>query len=120
LIISLFVGLLLFGHPGSSSLVREAHVSLVEYELSTRRGEEIEIVLESIPGSGAIWLKKSAGSDAISVREERDASQNMGGHTDQKFIFNFAESGRYVIEFELKRPWENVVQRKAIAMFNVR
>jgi hypothetical protein len=83
-------------------------------------GRSVEIRLPCTPGSGAIWYLVTI-LDGLSV-EQKDASpigQGIGGAALQVFVVTAKSTGAHVLDFELKRIWENVVRQRHRAILEV-
>ena len=82
-------------------------------ELTGIVGEPVSILLESTPGSGAIWYAPEApphttleGLDAI------PGGGGIGGAVKQVFVFQADAPGTYQLGFRLKREWETAVREE--------
>lgn len=80
---------------------------------STHVGQPLRVLLEAIPGTGAIWYLPKTPAHAIVERAESEAmSESVGGAARQVFVFQADADGMYELDFELKRSWEPVVRRR--------
>jgi inhibitor of cysteine peptidase len=80
-------------------------------ELRAACGEAVEIALEAFPGAGALWSAPPI-PDGCRLDEgaRRSGGGGIGGPALQCFAFAAARPGRYVLRFELRRPWEDEVR----------
>jgi hypothetical protein len=75
--------------------------------------QAIRIALDATPGSGAMWFPSTVPDDAmLAPGRIIPDPQSIGGGAVQEFHFSAPSSGTYVIAFELKRPFDNVVRRQ--------
>jgi predicted secreted protein len=84
-------------------------------------GQEVEVALESFPGSGAIWHHHNAAPEILEfLGETRTATdESIGGAVRQSFRFRADRPGSYELSFELKRPWEREVRRRKTILVRV-
>ena len=81
--------------------------------LTGRVGAPVRILLESTPGTGAIWYAPVAPPHAtIDTLDSIPAGPGIGGRVQQVFLFRADVPGTYVLDFHLKRAWEPVVRRE--------
>lgn len=80
-------------------------------ELHGKVGAEVRIELKSTPGTGSVWATPDAPAGCwIEDTGQVAAGSGVGGAATQRFRFGARKSGRYTLEFELKRPWESVAR----------
>ena len=73
----------------------------------------MQILLESMPGTGAIWYAPPAPSQTtIESLDSRRLEPGIGGPVLQAFEFRANAPGAYRLTFQLKREWEGVVRRE--------
>ena len=80
---------------------------------SVALGKELEISLESNPGSGVLWSYKppQAPNGIESLGETRTPlDEAVGSCVRQSFKFKFSIPGTFELHFEFKRPWEKEVR----------
>jgi hypothetical protein len=77
-------------------------------------GQEVEVALESFPGSGAIWHHHNAAPEILELLGETRtaADKSIGGAVRQSCRFTSHQPGSSELSFELKRPWEQEVRRR--------
>jgi predicted secreted protein len=81
--------------------------------LTGRVGAPVRILLESTPGTGAIWYAPVAPPHAtIDSLDSISAGPGIGGPVQQVFLFRADAPGTYTLNFQLKRVWEPVVRRE--------
>jgi hypothetical protein len=82
--------------------------------LAAISGQEVEVALESIPGSGAIWQYDNATPEILEFLGETRAAadEGIGGAVRQSFRFRANRPGSCELCFELKRPWERDIRRR--------
>jgi hypothetical protein len=83
------------------------------YELTGIVGAPVSILLESTPGSGAIWYAPEA--PPHTTLESLDAipeGGGIGGAVTQVFEFRADAPGTYELGFRLKREWETAVREQ--------
>ena len=82
-------------------------------ELTGIVGEPVSILLQSTPGTGAIWYAPEAPPQ--STIESLDAipeGGGIGGAVHQVFEFQADAPGTYELSFQLKREWETAVREE--------
>ena len=76
-------------------------------------GEPVSILLESTPGTGAIWYAPAAPPQTtIESVDAIPASRGIGGAVQQVFEFRADAPGTYELSFQLKREWETAVREE--------
>jgi hypothetical protein len=82
-----------------------------EDRLTGRVGVPVRILLESTPGTGAIWYPSSVPpGTTIDSLDSIPISPGIGGSVHQVFLFQADVPGTYTLDFQLKREWEPVVR----------
>ena len=76
-------------------------------------GEPVSILLESTPGTGAIWYAPAAPPHTtIESVDAIPAGRGIGGAVLQVFEFRADAPGTYELSFQLKREWETAVREE--------
>jgi Chagasin family peptidase inhibitor I42 len=83
-----------------------------QLQRSARSRQAFTVDLESTPGSGTIWYYVPISGAPELAQEDRKPSANIGGTLVQTFVFRIGAPGIYLLQFELKRAWENIVRRR--------
>jgi predicted secreted protein len=83
-----------------------------QLQRSARSGQAFTVDLESTPGSGTIWYYVPTSGAPELAQEDRKPSADIGGTLVQTFVFRIGAPGTYLLQFELKRAWENIVRRR--------
>ena len=80
-------------------------------KISARAGEEFEVKLQGLPGAGYKWQLQNGGEHVELVQEDTVASKGaLGAAAEQRFVLRPKRSGDFVLQFGLKRPWEEKVE----------
>lgn len=91
-----------------------------EINLTAHPGEQVEVALQSTPGTGAIWRLSPDVRQPDSLEEHREATPGIGGAVTQLFTFAYTKPGDYRLAFDLKRPWEPEVRNHVSVNVEVR
>ncbi len=84
-------------------------------------GVPVRILLESTPGSGAIWYAPTPPTGTtIDSLDSIPASPGIGGSVQQVFLFQADAPGIYTLDFQLKRTWEPVVRDERSVIIRIR
>jgi hypothetical protein len=82
-----------------------------EERLTGRVGVPVPILLESTPGTGAVWYAPAAPpGTTIDSRDSIPISPGIGGAVHQVLLFQADAPGTYTLDFQLKREWGPVVR----------
>ena len=89
--------------------------------VSTQVGGEFAIRLDSNPGTGAIWyfVPSMGGSELLREISEPHGVAISSAAT-QTFVFRGTTPGTHELRFALKRSWESLVLRHAVASVTIR
>ena len=84
-------------------------------------GVPVRILLESTPGSGAIWYAPAPPpGTTIDSLDSIVAGPGIGGSVQQVFLFRADAPGIYTLDFQLKRAWEPVVRDERSVIVRIR
>ncbi len=93
-----------------------------EENITVKRGQEFEIILESNPTSGFKWLPKFDGSIINLVSNDFQATmpKRIGSSGKDIFTFLAISSGSSNLKMLYKRRWEEQFVAEKIFVINVR
>lgn len=87
--------------------------STADNQLTGKVGSPVQILLESTPGTGAIWYAPpSPPHTTITSLDSKPLGSGVGGSVQQVFVFQADAPGTYTLDFRLKREWETEVRRE--------
>ena len=87
--------------------------------IQTRSGEEFEVVLDELPGSGYCWRLDEPvdGVELLDSRYTPAPGAGIGGGGKRHFHLRTRRPGTFMIEFKLRRAWETTpLERHAIVV----
>jgi predicted secreted protein len=80
------------------------------HSVNVNSGDEFDIILDETPTSGYIWIVQTCPAEILLLEDtflQRNTQPVVGDTGHRRFHFRTTQPGQFVINFHLKRTWEN-------------